>query len=119
MTIGMRALFGLFAALLLALGIVGLGLMAPGYDPVRQTVSEIGQVGSPARAAFTIMLALVAAGVLVFATALHGFAKQIGRPALPAYIAGCMAISTLGVGLFAFPHPLHNVFGESELIGYQ
>jgi hypothetical protein len=30
-----------------------------------------------------------------------------------------MAVSAAGVGIFAFPHPLHNVFGESELIGYQ
>jgi hypothetical protein len=30
-----------------------------------------------------------------------------------------MAPSAAGVGLFAFPHPLHNVFGVSELIAYQ
>jgi hypothetical protein len=30
-----------------------------------------------------------------------------------------MAVSVAGVGVFAFPHPLHNVFGISELIGYQ
>jgi hypothetical protein len=30
-----------------------------------------------------------------------------------------MAVSVAGVGIFAFPHPLHNVFGEAELIGYQ
>ena len=37
-----RALFGPIAALLLLAGIVGLGLRVRGYDPVRQTVSEIG-----------------------------------------------------------------------------
>lgn len=30
-----------------------------------------------------------------------------------------MAFSAAGVGVFAHPHPLHNVFGLSELIGYQ
>ena len=30
-----------------------------------------------------------------------------------------MAISTAGVGLFAFPQPLHNIFGMSETVGYQ
>jgi hypothetical protein len=30
-----------------------------------------------------------------------------------------MAISTAGVGVFSFPHPLHNVFGISEMVGYQ
>src|SRR5262249_14234258 len=30
-----------------------------------------------------------------------------------------MAICAAGVGVFAYPHPLHNVFGTSEIIGYQ
>ena len=30
-----------------------------------------------------------------------------------------MAVSVAGVGVFAFPDPLHNLFGISELIGYQ
>ena len=30
-----------------------------------------------------------------------------------------MALSAAGVGVFAYPHPLHNVFGLSELVGYQ
>lgn len=55
-------------------------------------MSEIGEMGSPARFPFTIMLCCVALCLLVFAA---------------------------GVGIFAFPHPLHNIFGESELIGYQ
>ena len=30
-----------------------------------------------------------------------------------------MGLSAAGVGLFAHPNPLHNVFDISELIGYQ
>ncbi len=30
-----------------------------------------------------------------------------------------MALPAAGIGVFAYPHPLHNVFGLSELIGYQ
>jgi len=30
-----------------------------------------------------------------------------------------MAISCAGVGIFSYPYALHNVFGLSELIGYQ
>jgi hypothetical protein len=30
-----------------------------------------------------------------------------------------LAVSVAGIGVFSFPHPLHNVFGISELIGYQ
>ena len=113
------ALFGPLAAALLVLGIVGLGVLVPGYDPVRQTVSEIGEVGSPMRLPFALLLWAVAACVLVFAWALRGFARQAGASTLPAYFTACMAVSAAGVGAFAFPHPLHNVFGLSELIGYQ
>ena len=43
-----RLLFGPVAAAVLVLGVAGLALMVPGYSDVRQTVSEIGEVGSPA-----------------------------------------------------------------------
>ena len=38
---------------------------------------------------------------------------------LAAYLIGFMALPTAGIGIFAYPHPLHNIFGISELIGYQ
>ena len=114
-----RLLFGPLAAGLLAVGIVVLALLVPGYDQVRQTVSEIGEVGSPMQAAFTLLLCLVAAGILLFAWGLHGVAASTGRLRWPAYLSAATAVSAAGVGVFSFPHPLHNVFGISELIGYQ
>jgi hypothetical membrane protein len=114
-----RLLFGPLAAIVLLLGIVGLAFGVPGYDPVRQTVSEIGEEGSPMRWAFTGLLCVVAAGILVFAAGLDGVARRTGRSRWPAWITAWMAVSAAGVGVFAFPHPLHNVFGLSELIGYQ
>src|SRR5215831_9888076 len=114
-----RVLFGLFAAILLALGIAVLGSRVPGYSPVHQTVSEIGEVGSPMQLPFTILLCTVAACVLVFASGLRHVAMTTGRSELPAFVTVLMAISATGVGIFSFPHPLHNVFGISELIGYQ
>jgi len=114
-----RLLFGPLAATLFLLGVVGLALGVPGYDPVRQTVSEIGEEGSPMRWAFTALLCAVAACVVVFAAGLDGLARQGGRSRWPAWLTGLMAVSAAGVGVFAFPHPLHNVFGLSELVGYQ
>jgi uncharacterized membrane protein YjjB (DUF3815 family) len=60
----LRLLFGPVAAAVLVLGIAGLAPMVPGYSHVRQTMSEIGEVGSPARTYFTTMLCFVA-GCLV------------------------------------------------------
>jgi hypothetical membrane protein len=114
-----RLLFGPLAAVILALGIVGLALMVPGYSHVRQTVSEIGEMDSPARIPFAIMLCVVAVCLLVFASGVRTASIRAGHNTFAAYLIGAMSVVSAGVGIFAFPHPLHNVFGESELIGYQ
>jgi hypothetical membrane protein len=114
-----RLLFGPLAAALLGTGIVVLGLWVPGYSQIRQTVSEIGEMDSPARIPFALMLCAVAVCLLVFVAGLGAESKRAGHGSWSAYLIGFMAVSAAGVGIFAFPHPLHNVFGESELIGYQ
>ncbi len=114
-----RLLFGPVAAVALALGIFLLPRLLPAYDPITQTVSEIGEIGSPARIPFAIMLCCVAGCVLVFASALRSVSTALKRSAAAAYLTGAMAISAAGVGVFAYPHPLHNLFGLSELVGYQ
>lgn len=114
-----RLLFGPLAAVLLTLGIVVLALWVPGYSQVHQTVSEIGEMDSPARIPFTVMLCAVALCLLIFALGVGAASKKAGHSSSSAYLIACMAVSAAGVGIFAFPHPLHNVFGESELIGYQ
>jgi hypothetical membrane protein len=114
-----RLLFGPMAGAVLALGIVDLALMIPGYSHVRQTVSEIGEIGSPARIPFAVMLCCVAACVLVFAAGVRNRSVEASHSQLAAYVIGFMALSAAGVGVFAYPHPLHNVFGISELVSYQ
>jgi len=114
-----RLWLGPIAAGLLFAGMFAIGLMIPGYSHMRQTVSELGEVGSPGRIAFTVLLLLVAACLIVFATGVSTTLRAAGCSTLPAYLVGAMAVSAAGVGVFAFPHPLHNVFGMSELVGYQ
>lgn len=114
-----RLLFGPLGAAILALGVAGLAFMIPGYSHVHQTVSEIGEIGSPARIPFAVMLCVVAMCLLVFALALRDWSVAAGHSQWAANLIGCMAFSAAGVGVFAYPHPLHNGFGLSELIGYQ
>ena len=114
-----RLLFGPLAAVTLACGVVLLPRLVPGYDPITQTVSEIGEIGSPARMLFTVMLCFVAAFILAFASALRSISVWLNHSASASYLTGFMAMSAAGVGIFAYPHPLHNAFGLSELIGYQ
>ncbi len=113
------SLYGPVAALLFVLTIALLPLLIPGYDSARQTVSEIGQVGSPARLPFTMLLLTVSVFQVVFAIALSRFGRDFGLSTAPAYLAGSFALSMAGAVIFAYPHPLHNIFGLSELIGYQ
>jgi hypothetical membrane protein len=114
-----RLLFGPLAGLILAFGIARLALLVPGYSHIHQTVSEIGEVGSPARVPFAIMLFCVAACILIFALGIRDVSVAAQHCQLAAYLTGFMALPAAGIGLFAYPHPFHNLFGMSELIGYQ
>jgi hypothetical membrane protein len=93
--------------------------MIPGYSQIRQTVSEIGEVGSPARFLFSLMLCSVAVCLLIFSAAIHSLAVRTYRSRWPAYVVAFMAIPAAGIGIYAYPHPLHNVFGMLETVGYQ
>lgn len=119
MTRTYRLLFGPLAAAIFGIGIVGLASLIPGYSYVQQTVSEIGEIGSPERVPFAIVLGCVAACILIFAAGLLDLSVVTGHSRWAAYLTGFMALPAAGIGIFAYPHPLHNVFGLSELIGYQ
>ena len=114
-----RLLFGPLAGIILAFGIVGLALLLPEYSQVHQTVSEIGETSSPARIPFAIMLGCVAVCILVFALGVRDASLAARHSPLAAYSIGFMAVSAAGIAVFAYPHPAHNIFGMSELIGYQ
>jgi hypothetical membrane protein len=101
------------------LGVFSIGVITPDYSHVRQTVSELGEAGSPGQGAFSVLLCLVATCLIIFAGAVDRSLRLSGQSTLPAYFIGAMAISTAGVGIFSFPHPLHNIFGISEMLGYQ
>lgn len=114
-----RLSFGSIAAIVLWAGFLLLPFMVPGYDSVRETVSLIGEMSSPARIPFAAMLCLLAACLLIFSSGLRDVSKMLGLSGAAANLTTMMAVSSAGVGIFAFPHPLHNVFGLSEIVGYQ
>lgn len=115
----LRFLFGPLGTAIFCIGVPVLALMVPGYSHVHQTVSEIGAMDTPGRVPFAIMLGSIAVCMFVFASAMWGASVAAGRNTITAYLIICMGISCLGVGIFATPHPLHNVFGMSEIVGYQ
>jgi hypothetical membrane protein len=119
MALRSRLSFGIIATIVLWAAFLLLPFMVPGYNFVRETVSLIGEMSSPARVPFAAMLCVLAVCLLIFAWGLRDASIKLGRSTAAAYLTGFMAISSVGVGIFAFPHPLHNVFGLSEFVGYQ
>jgi hypothetical protein len=65
------------------------------------------------------MLGCVAVCILVFASAVRDVSLATHRSRLAAYLIGFMALPAAGIAMFAYPHPAHNIFGMSELVGYQ
>lgn len=119
MTRNYRLLFGPLAGIILGFGVAGLALLIPGYSHVHQTVSEIGEIGSRARVPFAFMLGCVAVCILLFASAIRDVSVAAQHSRLSAYLIAFMALPAAGIAVFAYPHPAHNIFGMSELIGYQ
>ena len=111
-------LSGATAALVFFAAVYLLGGLLENYSHTSQTVSEIGRAGSPAEVQWRVANLLVAAGLLVFAVSIRNFASTRNVSQLPALFVAFYALSVAGTGLFATPHPLHNVFGLSLLIGY-
>jgi hypothetical membrane protein len=115
-----RVLFlpGILAGAIFFIAMFVLATMVDGYSHVTQTVSEIGRQGSPAETYLQIANSLVAICLLVFAWGLFVFAKINDLSKLPALFMASYAVAEIGVAAFPSPHPLHNVFGLSMIIGY-
>jgi hypothetical membrane protein len=114
-----RLLFGPVAAAIFVLGVLGLALLVPGYSHIHQSISEIGEVGSPARVPFAIMLFCYAGCLLFFASGIRRVAMRARRSQLAAYLVGFNALTQMGIAIFASPHPFHNIFGLASMIGVQ
>lgn len=110
--------FGPIVLLLFCVGTLLLAFFVPDYSHIRQTVSEIGEAGSPARIPFTLLLCTIGICMILFALGVRKVSIQTGLSQSVSFLIVCMGISATGVGIFAHPHPLHNVFGMSEIIGY-
>jgi hypothetical protein len=93
---GYSLLAGPSAAVIFGLGVGLLPLGIPGYDQVRQTVSEIGMVGSPMEIRFNLMLFAGALCVLVFGWSLGSASVRAGRSPLAGYLVACGAITWRG-----------------------
>jgi hypothetical membrane protein len=91
------------APVLLIGGTLVAGALTPGYDRVRQTISELAAGDAPTRVLMTVFFVLTGLCHLVTVT----FARGIGIAGRVAFLIG--ALATLGVAAF----PLPTVAGSS------
>jgi len=96
--IGRPAIVSSYLAPVLLIGGTFLaGAVSPGYDPVRQTISELAAGDAPTRVLMTVFFVLTGLCHLVTAT----FARGIGIAGRAAILVGGLA--TIGVAAFALP----------------
>ena len=100
------------------IGSLLLGSLLPDYNPISQTVSEIGESGSPLLMTWHIFSVSIGLLMILFAGGIILFAKQNKLSILPGIFMLCYGISQFGIGFYPSPHPLHNVFGLSMTLGY-
>jgi len=100
------------------IGSLLLGSLLPDYNPVSQTVSEIGQIGSPLAMPWHIFSVSIGLLIILFSVGIILFARQNKLSILPGIFILSYGISQFGIGFYPSPHSLHNVFGLSMTIGY-
>ena len=111
-------IFGLIAGATFVAASTILGALLPDYDPVTQTISEIGRVGSPYETVFKIINLFVAACFVLFALGIYRYSKERRLSVIPAAMLGYYGVMQLGVFIFEAPHPWHNLFGIASVLGY-
>ncbi len=109
---------GWIVAILFILGTSFMGNLLVDYSHVSQTVSEIGEVGSPLYVPFQILTITVGILLILFGIGVRSFAKHKKLSVVPALFVMIYGLAELGIGIFASPHPLHNMFGLLMTLGY-
>jgi len=108
---------GWLCAALMILGTLVLGFLLPEYKLVSNTISEIGEIGTPFYYQYKILDTLGAFLFLLFAIGVYLFSTKYQLSRVPAIFLICFAMSNIFASFFPTPHPLHNVFGILFLCG--
>lgn len=109
---------GPIAALLFIFGSLIFGWLLPDYNSLGQTVSEIGQLGSPYEVTWKIFGLTVGALWGWFAIGLWKTAKMHRISLVVPILIATYAIAQLGIAAYPSPNQLHNVFGLLMTVGY-
>lgn len=109
---------GWISAVLFIAGSLVLGSFLGDYSFISQTVSEIGQEGSPLKLTWQLFSLLLGLLLILFSLSIISFARRNKWSVVPGVFVLFAGLSEFGIALFPSPHPLHNIFGLSMTIGY-
>jgi hypothetical membrane protein len=110
--------FGIVSSVIFVANSVILGIFLPHYDPVSQTVSELGERGSPFQTEFELSTIATGIGLFAFSFGLYRYSVRRSLSILPAILLFLYAVSVFGVAVFQAPHPFHNLFGIGGTVGF-
>ncbi len=85
---------------------------------ISQTVSEIGEKGSPLYTQWQIFSIGIGCLLILFAIGIISYAKKKVLSIVPGIFILIYGLSQFTMGIFPSPHPLHNVFGLTMIVGY-
>ena len=111
-------ILGLLIAFLFIIGSLLMGYLLENYSFYSQTLSEIGSLSSPMKIPFQVLKIVVAILILLLSASLLNLARRNNFSVIPTLFLFAYGLSDLGLALFPTPHPLHNVFGLSLILGY-
>ncbi len=109
---------GWISSITFILGTFFLGSLLTDYNLVSQTISEIGEKGSPLYVQWQIFSLTIGVLLMVFSIGIILFARGNMLSYLPGIFVLFAGLSEFGIAFFPSPHPLHNVFGLTMIIGY-
>ena len=109
---------GWITSIAFILGTYILGSQLEDYSAISQTVSEIGEEGSPLYLQWQIFSTGIGCLLILYGIGIVSFAKKNELSVVPGIFILLAGLSQFGIGIFPSPHPLHNVFGLSLTLGY-
>ncbi len=109
---------GWITSITFILGTFVLGSLLIDYSPTSQTISEIGEEGSPLYLQWQIFTIVIGILLMIFAIGIISFARHNNLSVIPGIFIMFSGLSEFGIAFFASPHPLHNIFGLSMTVGY-
>ena len=109
---------GWITSITFILGTFILGSLLADYNSVSQTISEIGEKGSPLYMQWQLFSIIIGVFMMIFSIGIISFARRNKLSFIPGIFVFFAGVSEFGIAFFPSPHQLHNVFGLTMTIGY-